>query len=120
MLFQNPDDLLIREATAFQGLVLTMGQNELQTGLSQRGNVKAGQPSPELSAPADREHCEGSSVNSTLIRPATISQSFWRINSVSQIIDDGIHSVLGIVSIGFSRPWNNSATPVRFKWSVSK
>jgi hypothetical protein len=31
-----------------------------------------------------------------------------------------IHSVLGIVSSGFSRRWNNSVTPARFKWSVSK
>ncbi|WP_198419895.1 hypothetical protein [Pseudaminobacter salicylatoxidans] len=37
MLLQNPDDLLIREAAAFHVLVLSLGQNELQTGLSQRG-----------------------------------------------------------------------------------
>lgn len=38
---QNPDDLLIREAAEFHVLVLSLGQNELQTGLSQRGNVNS-------------------------------------------------------------------------------
>ncbi|WP_185928353.1 hypothetical protein [Mesorhizobium sp. M6A.T.Ce.TU.016.01.1.1] len=36
---QNSDDLLFREAAAFHVLVLWMGQNELQTGLDQRGKV---------------------------------------------------------------------------------
>ncbi|WP_301016420.1 hypothetical protein, partial [Mesorhizobium sp.] len=35
----NSDDLLFREAAAFHVLVLSMGQNELQTGLDQRGKV---------------------------------------------------------------------------------
>ncbi|MCZ8314400.1 hypothetical protein, partial [Phreatobacter sp.] len=39
VLLQDPDDLLFREAAAPHVLVLSMGQNELQTGLSQRGNV---------------------------------------------------------------------------------
>ncbi|MER9370667.1 hypothetical protein NKI66_32460, partial [Mesorhizobium sp. M0518] len=33
------DDLLFREAATFHVLVLSMGQNELQTGLDQRGKV---------------------------------------------------------------------------------
>ncbi|WP_292259762.1 hypothetical protein, partial [Mesorhizobium sp.] len=33
----NSDDLLFREAAAFHVLVLSMGQNELQSGLDQRG-----------------------------------------------------------------------------------
>lgn len=37
---QNSDDLLFREAATFHVLVLSMGQNELQTGLDQRGKVK--------------------------------------------------------------------------------
>jgi len=41
VLLQDPDDLLFREAAAPHVLVLSMGQNELQTGLSQRGNVTA-------------------------------------------------------------------------------
>jgi hypothetical protein len=41
MLLQNPDDLLFGKATAFHALVLKLGQNEFQTGLGQRGNVKA-------------------------------------------------------------------------------
>src|SRR3977135_2107028 len=39
VLFQNPDDLLFRKATALHALVLVMGQSELQPGLSPRGNV---------------------------------------------------------------------------------
>jgi hypothetical protein len=34
---KNPDDPVIREAAAFHVLVLSLGQNELQTGLSQKG-----------------------------------------------------------------------------------
>ncbi|MER9775623.1 hypothetical protein, partial [Mesorhizobium sp. M0220] len=34
-----PDDLLFTETAALHSLVLTLGQSELQTGLSQRGNV---------------------------------------------------------------------------------
>ncbi len=41
MLLQDPDDLLFREAAAPHVLVLSIGQNELQAGLSQRGNVSA-------------------------------------------------------------------------------
>jgi hypothetical protein len=40
VLLQDADDLLFRETAAPHVLVLSMGQNELQTGLSQRGNVK--------------------------------------------------------------------------------
>jgi hypothetical protein len=39
VLLQDADDLLFRETAAPHVLVLSMGQNELQTGLSQRGNV---------------------------------------------------------------------------------
>ena len=39
VLLQNPDDLLFRKAVALHALVLVLGQNELQTGLSPRGNV---------------------------------------------------------------------------------
>jgi hypothetical protein len=39
MLLQNSDDLLFRKAIALHALVLVLGQNELQTGLSPRGNV---------------------------------------------------------------------------------
>jgi hypothetical protein len=39
VLLQDADDLLFREAAAPHVLVLSMGQNELQAGLSQRGNV---------------------------------------------------------------------------------
>src|SRR5690606_23864998 len=46
MLLQNSDDLLFREAAALHVLVLSIGQNELQSGLERRGNVtmKAGSP----------------------------------------------------------------------------
>ncbi|MDX8450890.1 hypothetical protein, partial [Mesorhizobium captivum] len=40
MLLQNSDDLLFREAAALHVLVLSMAQNELQTGLDYRGKVK--------------------------------------------------------------------------------
>jgi signal transduction histidine kinase len=40
VLLQDADDLLFRETAAPHVLVLSMGQNELQTGLSQRGNVR--------------------------------------------------------------------------------
>jgi hypothetical protein len=40
MLLQYPDDLFFRKAIALHALVLKMGQNELQTGLAQRGKVK--------------------------------------------------------------------------------
>jgi hypothetical protein len=36
---QNTDDPFFRVAAAFHVLVLILGQNELQTGLSQRGKV---------------------------------------------------------------------------------
>jgi hypothetical protein len=39
MLLQYPDDLFFRKAIALHALVLKMGQNELQTGLAQRGKV---------------------------------------------------------------------------------
>jgi len=39
MLLQNPNDLLFRKAAALHALVLVVGQNELQTGLSPRGKV---------------------------------------------------------------------------------
>ena len=39
MLLQNPDDLLFRKAATLHALVLVVGQNELQTGLSRRGKV---------------------------------------------------------------------------------
>jgi hypothetical protein len=39
MLLQNPNDLLFREAAALHALVLVVGKNELQTGLSPRGKV---------------------------------------------------------------------------------
>jgi hypothetical protein len=41
MLLQYPDDLFFRKAIALHALVLKMGQNELQTGLAQRGKVNA-------------------------------------------------------------------------------
>ena len=41
---QNSDDLLFGEAATFHLLVLSMGQNELQTGLDQRGKVTALHP----------------------------------------------------------------------------
>jgi hypothetical protein len=41
MLLQYPDDLFFRKAIALHALVLKMGQNELQTGLAQRGKVTA-------------------------------------------------------------------------------
>lgn len=41
VLFQYPDDLLFREAAAFHVLVLILGQNDLQAGLSPRGKVSA-------------------------------------------------------------------------------
>jgi hypothetical protein len=40
MLLQYPDDLFFRKAIALHALVLKMGQNELQTGLAQRGKVR--------------------------------------------------------------------------------
>jgi hypothetical protein len=40
MLLQNPDDLLFRKPAALHALVLVVGQNELQTGLSPWGKVK--------------------------------------------------------------------------------
>lgn len=43
---QNSDDLLFREAATFHVLVLSMGQNELQTGLGQRGKVTANSRTP--------------------------------------------------------------------------
>ena len=39
MFLQNSDDLLFREAAALHILVLSMGQNELQSGLDRGGNV---------------------------------------------------------------------------------
>jgi hypothetical protein len=39
VLLQDADDLLFREAAAPHVLVLSMGQNELQSGLAKRGNV---------------------------------------------------------------------------------
>jgi hypothetical protein len=39
MLLQNPDDLLFRKAAALHALVLVVGQNELQTGLTPWGKV---------------------------------------------------------------------------------
>jgi hypothetical protein len=39
VLLQDADDLLLAETTAFHVLVLSMGRNELQTGLGARGNV---------------------------------------------------------------------------------
>ena len=41
ILLQNPDDLLFRKAAALHALVLVVGQNELQTGLSPWGKVTA-------------------------------------------------------------------------------
>src|SRR5947199_6108449 len=41
VLLQYPDDLLFRKAAALHALVLVLGQNELQTGLSPRGKVTA-------------------------------------------------------------------------------
>ena len=38
-LLQNSDDLLFRKAAALHVLVLSMGQNELQSGLERGGNV---------------------------------------------------------------------------------
>lgn len=39
VLLQNPDDLFFRKPLALHALVLGLGQNELQTGLSSRGKV---------------------------------------------------------------------------------
>src|SRR5262245_23402591 len=39
MLLQDSDDLLFRKAASLHALVLVLGQNELQTGLSPRGKV---------------------------------------------------------------------------------
>ncbi|MET4324050.1 hypothetical protein ABIC02_007842, partial [Bradyrhizobium sp. RT5a] len=39
VLLQNPDDLFFRKPLALHALVLGLGQNELQTGLSPRGKV---------------------------------------------------------------------------------
>lgn len=39
ILLQDPDDLLLRKVAAPHALVLVVGQNELQTGLSPRGKV---------------------------------------------------------------------------------
>jgi hypothetical protein len=43
MFFQNSDDLFFRELAALHVLVLSMGQNELQSGLDRRGNVNTPQ-----------------------------------------------------------------------------
>jgi hypothetical protein len=40
VLLQDPDDLRFREAAAPHVLVLSIGQNELQAGLTQTGNVR--------------------------------------------------------------------------------
>src|SRR5437868_3963633 len=40
VLLQNSDDLLFRKAAALHALVLVVGQNELQTGLSPWGKVR--------------------------------------------------------------------------------
>src|SRR5262245_51925472 len=47
MLLQDSDDLLFRKAASLHALVLVLGQNELQTGLSPRGKVN----SDELATP---------------------------------------------------------------------
>src|SRR3954464_6700016 len=39
VLLQNPDDLFFCKPFALHALVLVLGQNELQTGLSPRGKV---------------------------------------------------------------------------------
>jgi len=39
VLLQNPDDLLFRKAAALHALVLVLGQNELQSGLTPGGKV---------------------------------------------------------------------------------
>src|SRR5258708_16230194 len=39
MYHQNPDNLLFRKAAALHAPVLVMGQSELQSGLTPRGNV---------------------------------------------------------------------------------
>src|SRR5262245_17394450 len=39
MLLQDSDDLLFRKAASLHALVLVLGQNELQTGVSPRGKV---------------------------------------------------------------------------------
>jgi hypothetical protein len=44
VLLQDADDLLFREAAAPHVLVLSLGQNELQTGLGTRGNVTMSDP----------------------------------------------------------------------------
>src|SRR5437764_1501771 len=47
VLLQYPDDLFFRKAAALHALVLVLGQNELQTGLSPRGKVnRAGNAPP--------------------------------------------------------------------------
>jgi hypothetical protein len=49
VLLQDPDDLLLAEPAALHVLVLTIGQNELQAGLSQWRNVKVGSGKPRRS-----------------------------------------------------------------------
>ncbi|WP_274162021.1 hypothetical protein, partial [Bradyrhizobium sp. WBAH23] len=39
VLLQDPDNLLFRKAATLHALVLVVGQNELQTGLSPGGKV---------------------------------------------------------------------------------
>ncbi|WP_225174768.1 MULTISPECIES: hypothetical protein, partial [unclassified Bradyrhizobium] len=41
VLLQDPDNLLFRKAATLHALVLVVGQNELQTGLSPGGKVSA-------------------------------------------------------------------------------
>ena len=60
LLLQNPNDLLFRKAAALHALVLVVGQNELQTGLSPRDKVSYTSNNVLTDIPKKRDTCNGS------------------------------------------------------------
>ncbi|PWJ84338.1 DDE superfamily endonuclease, partial [Pseudaminobacter salicylatoxidans] len=118
--------LLIREAAAFHVLVLSLGQNELQTGLSQRGNVKRiGQKNGIVRQwarrgtrprqPANQRYqsaylsgaiCPARGVGAALALPFADTEAMQlHVDEISRHVEKGAHAVLVMDRAG----WHTTA-----------
>ncbi|WP_352919372.1 FRG domain-containing protein [Mesorhizobium sp. M0960] len=96
MFLQHSDDLLFREAATFHVLVLSMGQNELQTALDQRGKVSGNRDF------VFRGHQdEDWEIETTYARFTTTPHSAWD-SSIDEMLSHFLANTLTIGSVPFS------------------
>jgi hypothetical protein len=79
VLLQNPNDLLFKEAAALHVLVLSTGQNELQSGLDRGGNVTVASSSLPLVVVPDFFSAR------ITVHPAARMAASWMVQSWSSV-----------------------------------